>query len=289
MLDSDDFIIHPNKYIQHETKSSKTKHFIFDLDETLGSFAELYLLWRGVNYILASENIHFEGDQNDFNKLLDLFPEFLRYGILTILEFLHYKKRDGSCGNIFIYTNNQCQPPWVELIANYIESKKRMTGLFQRPICAFKIKNTVFEPNRSTQEKTVRDFIKCSLLPKSAELCFIDNAYHPKMDTGSVFYIQPRSYYHSLSLREIIDRFSKSGIFTSSLTPASWTDHLKKWFHDHVESQKKTQEDEEIDIAVSRKLMYTIKEFFYFTLKRGKTKRNVSFGKKSTRKHRATI
>jgi hypothetical protein len=263
-LDIDDFIVHPNKYIKSKG-SMRPKHFIFDLDETLGDFADLHTLWSSINEIVPST-------QPDFNKILDIFPEFLRYGIITILEFLHHKKKEGKCGKIYIYTNNQCPPPWVEYIANYIESKKNMTGLFERPICAFKIKNSVLEKDRTTHDKTLRDFIKCSRLPRSAELCFIDNAYHHKMVGGSIFYIQPRSYYHSLSVQEIIDRFLRSGIVM--LKSVDWRLHLQNYFAmNYGDAEIKTREDEDTDIAVSRKLMYTIKEFFYLALKKEKTKR----------------
>jgi hypothetical protein len=233
----------------------------------LGSFGELYVLWKGILKIGELTS-----DQTLFNKLLDLFPEFLRYGILTILEFIYYKKKEGSCGKVFIYTNNQCPPPWVSLIANYIESKN-MPGLFERPICAFKIKNITFEPERTTHEKTLRDFIKCSRLPKNAELCFIDNSYFPKMNAGSIFYIQPRSYFHSLTLNEIINRFAKSAILESQLSQAEWIERLIKWFSTYDDHNIASQKNKDIDIAVSRKLMYTIKEFFYFVIKKGKTKR----------------
>lgn len=284
MLESDDFVIHPHKYVKRNNPSQK--HFIFDLDETLGSFSDLHVLWRGLHHINETKDISFTGNQFEFNKIMDLFPEFLRYGILTILEFLKYKKRENKCGKIYIYTNNQCPPPWVEFIANYIESKKNMKGLFERPICAFKIKNTVLEKTRTTHEKTMRDFIKCSLLPRNAEICFVDNSYHPKMNSGSIFYIQPKSYYHSLSINDIIRRLSTSN-FIKSYTDEIYRD-LETWFSNHVGFSyynKKTKDEEEIDIAVSRKLMYTIKEFFYFSMKKSNTKRRFTAKKRHTSKN----
>ena len=56
-----------------------TKVVVFDLDETLGSFADLYILWGGIKQTWS--------DCDTFYELLELYPEFLRYGILTILEY----------------------------------------------------------------------------------------------------------------------------------------------------------------------------------------------------------
>ena len=49
------------------TKSrSKTKKVIvLDLDETIGSFGELYLLWT---------NVSIEKNQKNFNDIFDLYP-----------------------------------------------------------------------------------------------------------------------------------------------------------------------------------------------------------------------
>ena len=70
----------------YDKKCKKSKRvMVFDLDETLGSFGDLYILWSGVKHI----HKNFE----QFDKLLDLYPEFFRYGIMTILEFLYEKKK----------------------------------------------------------------------------------------------------------------------------------------------------------------------------------------------------
>ena len=72
----------------------------FDLDETLGSFTDLEILWKTILSFQKNKPI-------DFNKLLDLYPEFLRYGILLILEFIYNKKKKGLCDRVYIYTTDQ--------------------------------------------------------------------------------------------------------------------------------------------------------------------------------------
>jgi hypothetical protein len=69
---------------------SRKKVIVFDLDETIGSFADLEILWTALGELDC-----FKQTQESFNRLLDLYPEFLRYGILNILDFLQYKKQNG--------------------------------------------------------------------------------------------------------------------------------------------------------------------------------------------------
>ena len=80
---------------------SKDKIVVFDLDETLGNFIELGIFWD------ALQNFHGHKlpDQHFFD-IVDMFPEFLRPNILTILKFLLDKKRNGKCNSLMIYTNN---------------------------------------------------------------------------------------------------------------------------------------------------------------------------------------
>ncbi len=289
---SEDIIIHPHKYSKSHPSRSKKKHFIFDLDETIGSFSELNLLWRGLQYLTKiNQHIYFQKTQEEFNEILDLYPEFLRHGILTILEYIYYKKQEGACGNVYIYTNNQCTPPWVALILSYIESKNNTSGLFEKPICAFKIKTNILEPYRTTHDKTFYDFIVCSLLPKNSEICFIDNSYFPNMNVDRIFYIQPKSYRHSLSINEIIRRFSRSDIINSAWDSAEWTDHLHKWILEQKYNalRQKTEEEEETDILIAKKMMHFIRDFFYMTWRKPKTKKRLLKNKRTRKMKRVSF
>ena len=67
------------------------KVLVFDLDETLGSFIDLEILWRAIHRCAPSiKNVP------EFFEVLELYPEFLRYGILPILEYLNQKKKNGD-------------------------------------------------------------------------------------------------------------------------------------------------------------------------------------------------
>ena len=280
-------IIRKGSFISNQTiQKSTKKHFIFDLDETIGSFAELNILWLGLIDICQHKNasIFQENPQILFNQILDTYPEFLRHGIITILEFLYYKKQLDECGNVYIYTNNQCIsgdmncPSWTMLIIKYIETVGKMNnGLFEPPILRYKK-----EVKRTTNSKTFGDLIRCTLLPKTAEFCFIDNTYFPKMTNGRVFYIQPQPYFHSLGVDEIVRRLLISNLGNRIVQECKMeADDFKRQLYDIFllhdftinSNMNKTVEERNMDISISQKLMYYIRDFFYLSLRKPKTKK----------------
>jgi hypothetical protein len=261
----------------------KSKVIAFDLDETLGSFVDLEILWRfiGQNYI----------QEVQFNQLLDLYPEFLRYGILSILEYLYQKKQTDECSKLYIYTNNQCSPTWTNMISQYFDYKLNLQSpLFDQIINAFKINDKKIEMLRTTHDKTYNDFITCTLLPKTTEICFVDNSYFDKMRNDCIYYIQPRSYYHNLSVNEMVGRFIHSNIGTSI------TNENKQSFYANVflffqrdPYYKYSQNNKikiEMDIYVAHKIMYHIKEFFFLAKRKRRTKKIKLYYGKLTRKKR---
>ena len=158
------------------------KVVVFDLDETLGSFGDLYLLWTGVQHILPK--------YTDFSTFADIYPEFLRYGILNILQFIYEKKQKGECYKIYIYTNNQCPKTWVQSICHFFQYKLRITKpvLFDQIIRAFKIGNKCIELGRTSHQKSHADLISCTLIPKTAEICFVDDTEFSQMKQDRVYY-----------------------------------------------------------------------------------------------------
>ena len=70
-------------YYNHKRKHIKKKVIVFDLDETIGNFSHLQTICKCLSQWLGRDLF-----QDEFNSLLDLFPEFFRPGIFTILDFL---------------------------------------------------------------------------------------------------------------------------------------------------------------------------------------------------------
>ena len=253
------------------------KVIAFDLDETLGSFMDLEVLWNILISINSNLNQYF------FNKLLDLYPEFVRYGIIPILEYLYQQKISGECSHIYIYTNNQCSQLWTEMICNYFNYKLNIpenTPLFDKLILAFKINDIPVELSRTTHDKTHSDFIRCTLLPKSTQICFIDNSYFPNMKNERVYYIQPRSYEHNLSFDEIIQRIIISNL-GFDVDISSFANVLEN--NNFITIRKK--QNRNYDIFVAQKIMYHIKDFFYLSKRKIRTKKiKLNIGKFTRKK-----
>ena len=248
----------PRSKIKLPTYNNLERVIVFDLDETIGSFHHLIILW---NSILQ------EKGQNMFNEILDLYPEFLRYGILQILRYIIKKKKKGECNKLYMYTNNIYSPEFPNMISKYLQYKLNCEmELFDKIILAFKVNNKVIEPLRTTYNKTYNDLIKCTLLPDKTEICFIDDNYYEKMNNEKVYYIQPKPYYHTLSIDEILDRFLKSNIVR---------DFQQDSLYKIMQNNEYNIIERENDLykKVFQKLMYYVKDFFYLTNKRTKTKK----------------
>ena len=257
------------EYYNNKRRHVRKKVIVFDLDETIGHFVHLNSMCKCLTNWFGRELF-----QEEFNTLLDLFPEFFRPGILTILHFLYEKRQKNELFKLYIYTNNQCDPPWVNMIVKYIQREIGATSLFDKIICAFKIKNKVVELRRTTGAKTYSDFIQCTMLPDdTVETCFVDNTYHDKMCGDRIYYILPKSYYHPLGKTAMIRRVVAK--FGSELQE-SLTNCISNNTNNHSGNE----------VAITKKIMYYIREFLYYpkiprtnktkrvNLKRGGTKKN---------------
>ena len=264
-----------------KTKNNEgTKIFVFDLDETIGSFSELYILFKCIEYIKTDLKLTiFENDKELLFALLDLFPEFFRYGISVIFQYLHEKQKITNEIFVYIYTNNSCIPiSWTTIIVKYMEEKFGVDNLFDNIIRAFKIGNQIVEYNRTTASKTYKDLIRCVHIPVNTELCFIDNIEYAKMKHRHVYYIQPKPYYHYVNRSEMIDRFIKSqpGILMQSLVQDKLENMVLNYYQKNnyiLNEYVKTKEEFDIDIIITKKIMYHIKNFFYMKIRKINTRK----------------
>ena len=162
---------------------NKSKIVIFDMDETIGYFVEFGIFWDSLNNYMNSGLLENKKRlaQEEFNKILDLYPEFIRPNILTIFQYLKYKKISKQCQGVMIYTNNQGPKEWVQYIKNYFENKLKYK-LFNHVIAAFKINGKRVEMCRCSHNKTMKDLIKCTKVPQNTEFCYLDDTYYPVMN-----------------------------------------------------------------------------------------------------------
>jgi len=265
---------------------SKTKIVVFDLDETLGYFSEFGMIWEAVSSYISKNNLkliqeqEFQ-DQELFNQLLDLFSEFLRPNIFSILEYIKRKKIKSKCNKLILYTNNQGPKEWAKSIIKYFEIKTNYK-LFDQIIAAYKINGQQVEMCRTTYSKTHKDLLNCTKLPKNTEICFLDDIYHPEMDNENIYYINLKAYKHDLSFAEIIRRLIRSNMIDISDTIEFKEEISKKLIRYHYTPRYKTIEEQEIDVIISKRIIHLLKDFFGDLYKKNKTKKNNKFIKNKT-------
>ncbi len=264
--------------------SNAKKVLVFDLDETLGSFTELNILFTTLQVVMQDNNIL------SISNLLDLYPEFFRNNIFQILQYVYKKKKTGECNKVYIYTNNQSRSQTVSNIVEYItkEVVKEDEKLFDQIIYAFKINGRIVQVGRTSHKKTHDDLLRCTLLPKKTAICYLDDVFFDEMKKEQIYYLQPKPYFHGLSSYTILQR-----LFNSKY--ASLLNTYKSLIQDHyfarsiknnsflkkcVRTNTMIQENE----MITKKMLYHVRNFFFILRKKSKTVKQKKPSSSFTRK-----
>jgi len=245
------------------SKNQLRKVVVFDLDETLGYFLEFSIFCDSLKlFNETNKGTNTKYTQEEFNELLDLYPEFIRPNILPILKYLKRKVEEGNCDAVMIYTNNTGPKEWAQHIKSYFESKIKF-HLFVQVIGAFKVKGKRIEMCRTTYDKTVGDFIKCSKFPKDTQISFLDDVYYPDMNYDNVYYIKVKPYIHDLPFGDIIGRYLKSPFGEKIKDKPYFIDFMNKNMKEYEYAYvAKTQEEVDIDKIITKQIMIYLQDFF---------------------------
>lgn len=255
------------------------KIVVFDLDETLGYFTEFGIFWDSLANYLKTQNKYIL-TQSDFDEILDLYPEFLRPNIINILTYLKNKKQTNCCHKMMIYTNNNGPREWSQHIIKYFERKINYK-LIDQLIAAFKVNGKTVEICRTTHNKTHDDLIRCTKIPASAEICFLDDTFYPEMANDNIYYINVKPYYHDLNFDYMIHKFRGSDIGKkliainfNSVFEQKIMEYIKLYKYDCID---KDSNEYEVDKIVGKHIITHLQEFF------SKSKKNKSIKNKSKR------
>ena len=294
------------------TKRKVPKVVVFDVDETFGHFAQF-----GLFCSILDEYYKADISYKHFNDLVEIFPEIFRPNIIRILDYIRKKKDSGVCSKVMIYTNNQGPDKWVQHIRDYLEMKLRnkaaastastastelaiLPPLFDHIIGGFKSRNasggggdssssplSQRYPERTTGEKTVSEFLRCSRLPPDIEICFLDDVLHQRMVNEKVYYIKLQGYHSYIPVEHYVLRFLNSKLYknvfeplkpvTGSIAP-TMTPQVKKQVltielqNLFVKRANQAQYDarkhhnkmnpREIDEIISKYILYHLQQFF---------------------------
>jgi hypothetical protein len=255
------------------------KIVVFDLDETLGYFTEFGIFWDSLASYVKNKNGN-KLSQTDFDNILDLFPEFLRPNIINILAYLKEKKLSSCCHKMMIYTNNNGPKDWANHIIRYFENKINYK-IVDQIIAAFKINGKKFEICRTSHNKTHNDFIQCTKLPETAEICFLDDTFYPDMANDNVYYINIKPYYYDLQIDYMIKKFKESDVGKKIVNNDDDFEilimkHIKLYKYECIDKDLK---EYEVDKILGKHIIKHLQEFF-------KPKRNKSVRKKSNIKNK---
>jgi hypothetical protein len=248
------------------------KIVVFDLDETMGYFTQFGIFWDSLSVYLKEKNIKELLTQQDFNDILDLFPEFLRPNIINILLYLKEKKSCKNCEKIMIYTNNNGSQKWIKHIVEYFENKINYK-LINQVISAFKINGEQVEICRTTHSKTHKDFIKCTKINPNTKICFLDDSIYPEMINKNIYYINIKPYYYNLNFdymfQTLIDSVvGKKIINDTTLFTEFMRARIKIYNYEYT---NKSNHDYELDKRIGKHILTHLKLFFR---KKNKTFRN---------------
>ena len=262
------------------------KIVVFDLDETLGYFTQLGIFWDSIGEYLNSKGMP-KMTQNDFNCILDLYPEFLRPNIINILNYLKKKKDSKCCHKMMIYTNNNGPQEWAQHIIEYFE-KKINSKIIDQIIAAFKIDGKQIEICRTTHSKTHNDFIRCTKIPLTAEICFLDDTYHPGMVNDNIYYINVKPYYHDLKFEYMIEKLIHSTISKKIIKDdpefeKTMLEILKKYKYKCID---KDPNEYEVDIILGKHIISHLQTFFNKSNKNRTIKNKKDKLKNKTQKNR---
>jgi len=256
----------------------KINAIVFDLDETIGYFTQLYNIWETLQIICENK-----GTQELFNLLLDVFNDYMRPLIFNIFNYLKQKKINNKHIAVMIYTNNNSHKSWTLLIKEYIQHKLNF-NLFDNVICAFKVNGKVIEPCRTTYKKTYSDLIRCTSLPKTSQIFFIDDQYHEKMNHENIYYIKIKPYIFQYSYEEVINKINDKNITdyinkNYYINKKDFNDmFINKYTHFKFEiaipGMMKNNIENHIDINVGKQIMKHMSEFFYDIIENKQTRKN---------------
>ena len=188
-------------FTDYMSRGRRPAALVFDMDETLGHFSQLASFWGAV------ERAHSRTLSPEvFCEVASLYPEYVRPGIPAILAQAAGLRDAGYIDAIAIYTNNNGPRQWVRYVAQWLET---LAGrpVFDFIIPAYMIGNTIVEPRRTSHAKSPDDFLRCTGLPPSTRMCFVDDQEHPPMRNPSVYYIKPRPYHAGLLPGELAARY----------------------------------------------------------------------------------
>ena len=171
---------------------------VFDLDETIGHFSQLYAI-----YIKMKQIYNFEISVTHLHSLFQKYIKAFRPGIFLLFAYIKVLKESNAHLLTVLYTNTTLPKIWIHAIITFIEKKihlQESSTLFDHVI-------DITHPLRKTLKKNIKDltFI-CKIAPDNMAILFIDNVKHTSIHHKYMIYTHVYSYMY---------RYSNTSVWTS--------------------------------------------------------------------------
>ena len=214
------------------------KIVVFDMDETIGHFSQLYVIW---DLLIKLSNTQLSSV--DFYNIADIFDSYFHPEIINIIVYL----RNNNIRTV-IYTNNQGPWWWPRLIARYLDYKSshltHKYGLFIKEVIgAYKIHDKMNDRRRTSHGKSYEDLSKILDLFLFNKVIFFDDQEHKQMRNKNVTYVKVPKYITILPPNIIASLFlqstyGKGFLVKNSISPQDFIESIFKLMHRYNYSLK---------------------------------------------------
>jgi len=236
------------------------KIVVFDFDETLGSFSQLYLLWISIIKIL---NIGNNEKKIILFQLLDLFPDFFRPSIIDILKYVLINKKNNNCKEVIIYTNNNGPVEWCNYIIEYLNKKtNKKRNVIDKIIKAFIVDGKKREILRTSTDKSMTDLIKYTKYSKNLKICFIDDQEHKNMINDNVYYINVLPYNFNMSFKKMAEIYYENILNDTIISKSDFVSKVLNLNSNYVSKIKENDDVLNIQPIISKQILTYLDNFF---------------------------
>jgi hypothetical protein len=147
------------------------------------------------------------------------------------------------------------------MISDYVNLKIGHK-VFDHIIAAYKIRGKQIEPKRTSHDKSVTDLVRCTNIPTNAEICFIDDLYHPLMDKDNVYYINIKPYRVSMPFDEMVNRYYEAVLAKTTIKKSDFVNNMISYMKQYnYMVVNKSEEEKNVDTIVSKKLLANLDDF----------------------------
>jgi hypothetical protein len=180
---------------------SSNRIILMDMDETIGSFQDINLIYRCVERYMS------------LNELLNIFKkEVFRPCIFDIFKMIVNLKSINEVDKVILYTNNNGGHEWPSKIVKYIHGI--IPGVFDDIIYGlFVSSGNIPDVRRKYYHKHIEEIRRILPVRDDTSFLFFDDVDHPYMYANDVEYILLNPYTRNISSGMVFEKLKYHPLF----------------------------------------------------------------------------